>query len=64
MTKTIDPNGKHTVEIVRNAYQPTKAEMKEPIDLNQPPEPTLEYLAKSLLRPVRIKWINKPKRRR
>ena len=56
-----------TVELVKSTYQPTKAE-KESIEsdlVSEVPEgATLEQLAKALLRPVNVRWIDQPRKRR
>ena len=53
---------KRTVKLVQSSYQPTKAELEEPIKLNLPEDTTPEQIANALLRPVNIKWMDKPKR--
>ena len=53
---------KRTVKLVRSSYQPTKAELEESIKLNLPDGTTPEQIANALLRPVNIKWMDKPKR--
>lgn len=53
-----------TVELVNSRYQPTKAEMNEPIRLDVPGEDILERmgrLARAVSRSVDIKWVDKPK---
>ena len=56
-----------TVELVKSSYQPTKAELEEEISLDIPGDSILERmenLAKAMMRPVNIRWINKPRSRR
>lgn len=53
---------KRTVKLVQSSYQPTKAELEKPIKLNLPEGTTPEQIANALLRPVNIKWMDKPKR--
>ncbi len=49
-----------TVELVKSSYQPTKAEKKEEIQINA----TLDELVETAVRPVNIRWIDKPRSRR
>ena len=56
-----------TVELVKSSYQPTKAELEEEVSLDIPGDSVLERmenLAKAMMRPVNIRWINKPRSRR
>ena len=46
-----------TVELVHKSYQPTKAEKEEPFKIKAP----VEQLADALLRPVKPRWIDKPR---
>lgn len=66
--KREDPKRKKpaTVELVHSTYQPTRAELKktEAILPDVPKGTTLEQLARALLRPVNIRWIDKPRGRR
>ena len=55
MTDKPDPR---TVKLVRSAYQPSTAEMREPIEL--PEELTPEDLAKAVVAPAKIKWTDRP----
>ena len=47
------------VELVRSTYQPSKAELEEPITL---PRMSLEEAARRLMEPVEIHHIDKPRR--
>ena len=47
------------VELVRSTYQPSKAELEEPITL---PPMSLEEAARRLMEPVEIHHIDKPRR--
>ena len=49
-----------TVELVRSTYQPTKVEKGEEFQANA----SVEQMADALLRPVNIRWIDKPRNRR
>ena len=49
-----------TVEIVDSTYQPTKAEKEEEFQTSA----SVEQMADALLRPVSIRWIDKPRNRR
>ena len=49
-----------TVELVRSAYQPTKAEKGEEFQADA----SVEQMADALLRPVNVRWIDKPRNRR
>ena len=46
------------VELVRSTYQPSKAELEEPITL---PQLSLEEAARRLMEPVEIHHIDKPR---
>lgn len=50
------------VNLVRSEYQPSKAELEEPIDIRREDgtAPTPEELARAALRPVDIKWRDRP----
>ena len=65
---TVRKNPKsRTVELVHSSYQPTKAEKEEEINLNVPGEASLDRMAKLarvVLRPVKPRWIRKPRNRR
>ena len=54
------------VELVRSSYQPTKAEKEQVFKVRKPDgsAPTMEDLAQSLFRPVKPRWIEKPRNRR
>ena len=47
------------VELVRPTYQPSKAELEEPITL---PQMSLEEAARRLMEPVEIHHIDEPER--
>ena len=49
-----------TVELVRSAYQPTKAEQEEKVRANA----SMEEIADAVLSPVNVRWINRPRNRR
>ena len=49
-----------TVELVKSSYQPTKAELKEKIVVDG----SLEQIAQKMLRPIKPRWIKKPRSRR
>ncbi len=56
-----------TVELVRTSYQPTKTELEEKIVLDVSGEAVMEWmgsLGKSVLRPIKPRWIKKPRSRR
>ena len=52
---------KRTIEVVRSTYQPSKAEKEEKFNWTPKPGITPEKLAKTLLQPVKIHLIEKPK---
>ncbi len=55
-----------TVEIVRSEYQPTKAELEEEFDLAIPGKTVdqrMRNFSRGLLQPVKIRRINKPRKR-
>ena len=49
-----------TVELVRSTYQPTKAEKCDEFQTDA----SVEQMADALLRPVNVRWIDKPRSRR
>ena len=57
MKKSKKPN---TVELVRSTYQPTKVEKGEEFHTSA----SVEQMADALLRPVNVRWIDKPRNRR
>ncbi len=59
-SKTAKPKIKRTVRIVRPTYQPSKAELEEDPRLNA----SFEQIVKAAISPVRIKYIDKPRRKR
>ena len=52
---------KPTVKLIRSDYQPSKAELQEEITLPGIEGKSLEQIAKKVLQPVNIKWVDKPK---
>ena len=60
------PKEPRTVELVKAGYQPTKAEMKEVVQLRNSDgtAPSMEEIAQAVLQPAKIRWIDKPRRRR
>ena len=55
-----NPKKPKTVELVRSTYQPTKAEKCEEFQTDA----SVEQMADALLRPVTVRWIDKPRNRR
>ena len=55
-----NPKKPKTVELVRSTYQPTKAEKAEEFQADA----SVEQMADALLRPVTVRWIDKPRNRR
>ena len=55
-----------TVELVRSTYQPTRAELEETEAMlpDVPEGTTLQQLTRALLRPINVRWIDKPRSRR
>ena len=53
---------KPTVKLIRSDYQPSKAELRENVSLPGIENRSLEQIAKTVLRPVNIKWIDNPKK--
>ena len=49
-----------TVELVRSTYQPTKAEKCDEFQTDA----SVEQMADALLRPVNVRWLDKPRNRR
>ena len=49
---------KREVTLVKPSYQPTKAELEEPITF--PEGTTPDDLAKAVMRPVKIRWKDRP----
>ena len=49
-----------TVELVKSAYQPTKAEQEEEFRADA----SMEQIADAVLSPVNVRWIDKPRNRR
>ena len=52
---------KPTVKLIPSDYQPSKAELQEEITLPGIEGKSLEQIAKKVLQPVNIKWVDKPK---
>ena len=50
-----------TVELVRSTYQPSKAELEEPIEF--PEGTTVDDLVKAVMRPVDVRYVQRPKKR-
>ena len=59
-------NAKHSepqeVELVHPSYQPSKAELEEPIEF--PEGTTPDDLARAVMRPVRLRHVKRPKQER
>ena len=55
---------RHKVEVVSQDYQPTKAEAEEVIVLRDKDgsAPTAQDLARAVVRPVEVTYLEKPKR--
>ena len=53
------PKKPRVVELVRSDYQPSKAELAEPIVLDT----TFEQLTQAVVQPVTIRTIARPKKR-
>lgn len=53
---------KSRVTLVHSDYQPSKAELEEPIDLRKADgsRPSMEELAQAVLQPVEIDWLKRP----
>lgn len=56
------------IELVKPSYQPTKAKKEEEFSLDFPADLTegerFERLTRSVVQPVNIRWIDKPRSRR
>ena len=61
MTKPAAPPHCPEIELAHPSYQPSKAEKEEPIEF--PKSTTPHNLARVLMRPVRVRYVD-PKRRR
>ena len=48
------------VELVHPSYQPSKAELEEPIEF--PEGTTPDDLARAVMQPVRVRYIPRPRR--
>lgn len=60
-------DNKKIVELVKPSYQATKSEQEEEFDVKVPGETVLERmsaLTHALMQPVKIRWIDKPRKRR
>lgn len=55
---------KRRIELVRNDYQPTKAEQEEQVVLRKEDGsvPTAAEVMRALTRPVEIKYVEKPEK--
>ncbi len=58
MTQPLKPR---TIELVKSTYQPTKAELQQ---TNEPIPAPFEEVAKAMVQPVKIRYIDKPRDRR
>ena len=56
-----DPTSPREIELAHPSYQPSKAEKEEPIEF--PESTTPDDLARALMRPARVRYVD-PKRRR
>ena len=61
MTTPTTPARRREIELAHPSYQPTKAEKEAPIEF--PEGTTPDDLARALMQPARIRYVN-PKRRR
>ena len=52
------PDPRREVDLVRSSYQPSKAELEEPIEF--PEGTTPEDLARAVMEPVKINWKHRP----
>ncbi len=60
-------NKPKTIELVKSSYNPTKAEMDKYIALDVTGDTVLERmgnLTRAVTRPVKIRWIGRPRSRR
>ena len=57
-TKPSTPTERPIVEVVHPSYQPSKAELEEDMRVNA----SFEEAIKALVRPVRLRYIPRPKR--
>ena len=56
-----------TIELVKNIYNPTKAELEDEFSLAVPGSTPLERLSnltRAMVQPVKVRWIGKPRRGR
>ena len=60
MTDNTEQKEQKTVELVKSNYQPTKPELEEEFKIDA----TVEEITDALLQPVKVRWIDKPRRRR
>ena len=56
-----EKNKPKTIEVVHSTYQPTKAELQQ---TNKPISASFEEVAKAMVQPVKVRWIDKPRDRR
>lgn len=59
--KVPDSRDPQTIELAHPSYQPTKAEKEEPIEF--PEGTTPEDLARALLQPAKVRYIDPRKKR-
>ena len=57
MTDKLNPNSS-PVTLVRQSYQPSKAEMEKPIEFSEGTTP--EDLVRAVVAPVKIDWKDRP----
>ena len=56
-----------TIELVKSSYQPSKAELEEEVREDIPGGTAmhkLRNLTRSMVEPVKVRWIDKPRSRR
>ena len=59
------PERRRTIELVDPSYQPSKAELEEEIDFSGLVEgKSIEDLARTMLRPVKVRHTKRPNRTR
>lgn len=61
MTRSKPKPKLRTMELVKSTYQPTKAELKQ---ANELIPASFEEVAKAMVQPVNIRYIDKPRDRR
>lgn len=58
-------SNRKTVELVRNTYQPSKAEMEEEFQVDAPGTNTLDRMAaitRAVTQPVKVRWVDRPRK--